>query len=325
VSAWTARPAPWMSAVTRVQRRYTFVFALALVVVLLISSRLLATGGFGWSDQLANLAPLALAAMASTPAILSGRGGLDLSVSPLMTLSSVIFVAWLVPHGLGGASSVPIVLGAAAGVGLLNGLLIVLLRVPPVVLTLATYFALIGLSAKLLPSPEFVKTTWVSHLAGHVGPLPGAVFTLGLPLLIWIALGRIPYRRTLYAVGSNDAAAFASGVNVGAVRLAAYTLGGLYAGIGGFALTALTLSADSSQAQTYTLVAIAAVALGGTSLAGGRGGIVGPLLGAAAIYLMQDLLVTLQISTNWLQVVYGTTLVAAVVLGALVARQEPLA
>jgi ribose transport system permease protein len=323
VSAWATPRAPGMSAVIRVQRRYTFTFALALVVVLLIASRLLETGGFGWSDQLANLAPLAVAAMASTPAILSGRGGLDLSVSPLMTVSSVLFVAWLVPHGLGGAAAVPIVLGIAAGVGLINGLLIVLLRVPPVVLTLAMYFVLIGLSAKLVSAPEFVKTTWVSHLAGHVGPVPGAVFTLGLPLLIWAALGAIPYRRTLYAVGSHDAAAFASGVDVATVRVAAYTLGGLFAGIGGFALTALTLSADPSQAQTYTLVAIAAVALGGTSLVGGRGGIVGPLLGAAAIYLMQNVLVTLQISTEWLQVVYGTTLVAAVVFGALVARQGP--
>jgi ribose transport system permease protein len=314
-----------VSRLLSVQRNHSFAFAAVLVVVLLAVTQEVQTGGFGWSDQLANLAPLAIAAMASTPAIVGGRGGLDLSVSPLMTLSSAVFVVWLVPNGLGGAASVPIILGLTAGIGLITGLLVVHLRVPPVVLTLAVYFVLIGVSAKVLPAPEFVHGSWVGHLAGHVGPIPGAVLTIGAPLLIWLALGRIPYRNALYTVGSNDVAAFSSGVDVGRVRVGAYALGGLYAGIGGFALTAVTMSADSSQAQTYTLVAIAAVALGGTSLIGGRGGLAGPALGAGAIYLMQDLLVTLQVSTNWLQVLYGGALVAAVVLGGVVARQKALA
>lgn len=314
-----------MSKLLRIQRSYSFAFAGVLVLVLLVLTEKVQTGGFGWSDQLANLAPLAIAAMASTPAVIGGRGGLDLSVSPLMTLSSAVFVVWLVPNGLGGAASVPIVLGLTAAIGLVTGLLVVKLRVPPVVLTLAMYFVLIGVSAKVLPAPKFVQGSWVAHLAGHIGPVPGGVFTIGAPLLIWLALGRIPFRNALYTVGSNDVAAFSSGVNVGLVRIAAYTLGGLFAGIGGFALTAVTMSADSSQAQTYTLVAIAAVALGGTSLTGGRGGLAGPALGAGAIYLMQDLLVTLQVSTDWLQVLYGGALVVAVVLGGVVARQKALA
>jgi ribose transport system permease protein len=263
--------------------------------------------------------------MASTPSIIGGGGGLDISLSPLMTLTSVVFAAWLVPHGLGGAASVPILLGLAACVGLLNGLLIILLRIPPVVLTLAMYFVLIGVTAKILPAPTYLDSTWVSHLGGHVGPIPGAVFTLAAPILVWIALGLVPYRRMLYAVGSNDATAFAAGIDVNVVRLIAYAVGGLFAGVGGFALTAVTLSADSAQASTYTLVALAAVALGGTSLSGGRGGLVGPLLGAAAIYLLQDLLVTLQISTSWLQVVYGMALVVAVVLSGVVGRQAAVA
>jgi ribose transport system permease protein len=184
---------------------------------------------------------------------------------------------------------------------------------------------LIGVTAKILPAPTYLDSTWVSHLGGHVGPVPGAVFTLAAPILVWIALGLVPYRRMLYAVGSNDATAFAAGIDVNRVRLIAYALGGLFAGVGGFALTAVTLSADSAQASTYTLVALAAVALGGTSLSGGRGGLVGPLLGAAAIYLLQDLLVTLQISTSWLQVVYGMALVVAVVLSGVVGRQAAVA
>jgi ribose transport system permease protein len=311
-----SRPA----SVLQLQRKYTFAFAAVLSAVLLVVSLETSTGSFGWTEQLANLAPLAIAAMASTPSIISGRGGIDLSVSPLMTLTSVIFVAWLVPHGLGGAVSVPIILAIGLGVGLLNGFLIISLRIPPVVLTLASYFILIGLSAEILTAPQYLTSTWVSSLAGDVGPVPGALFTIGTPLVIWLLLGLVPYRTALYAIGSNDATAFSSGLNVALGRIIAYGLGGLFAAVGGFALTAITLSADPSQATSYTLVAVAAVALGGTSLSGGRGGIVGPLLGAATIYLLQDLLVTLHLSTTWLQVVYGVTLVVAVVGGGVIAR-----
>ena len=320
MSAISARAGLRPARLLSVQRRYSFAFAALLAAVMLIINLETSTGGFGWTQQLANLAPLAIAAMASAPSIISGGGGIDLSVSPMMTLTSVIFVAWLVPDGLGGAISVPIILAIGLAIGLLNGLLIISLRIPPVVLTLASYFVLIGVSAKILASPQYLTSTWVSSLGGDVGPIPGALFTIGAPLLIWVLIGRIPYRTALYIVGSNDATAFSSGLNVAVVRVIAYGIGGLFSAIGGFALTAITLSADPSQATTYTLVAVAAVALGGTSLLGGRGGIIGPLLGAATIYLLQDLLVTLQLNTTWLQVVYGATLVIAVVLSGVVSR-----
>jgi ribose transport system permease protein len=320
MSAIRSLRTPRLGNLLQLQAKYTFAFAALLSVALLIINLETSKGGFVWTQQLANLAPLAIVAMASAPSIIAGGGGIDLSVSPVMTLTSVIFVAWLVPDGLGGIVSVPIILAIGLGIGLLNGCLIISLRIPPVVLTLASYFVLIGVSAKILAAPQYLTSTWVSNLAGNVGPVPGAVFTIGAPLAIWFVSGLLPYRTALYVVGSNDATAFSSGLNVAVVRIIAYGIGGLFAAIGGFALTAITLSADPSQATSYTLVAVAAVALGGTSLLGGRGGIVGPLLGAITIYLLQDLLVTLQVSTTWLQVVYGVTLVVAVVLGGVVAR-----
>jgi ribose transport system permease protein len=322
MSATTQLHIPRPGNLLQLQRKYTFAFAGLLCVAVLIVNLETSTGGFGWTQQLANLAPLAIAAMASAPSIISGGGGIDLSISPLMVLTNVMFVAWLIPDGLGGVVSVPIILAIGLGIGLLNGCLVISLRIPPVVLTLASYFILIGISAKILVAPQYITSTWVSSLAGSVGPVPGALFTIAVPLVIWFVCGRLPYRTALSAVGSNDATAFSSGVNVARVRIIAYGIGGLFAAIGGFALTAITLSADSSQATSYTLVAVAAVALGGTSLLGGRGGIVGPLLGAVTIYLLQDILVTVQVSTTWLQVVYGVTLVVAVALGGVVARPK---
>ncbi len=285
--------------------KYSFGFALLLMLALL-GTTLIREPNFGWTDQLANFAPVALAAIASAPSIIGGGDGIDLTISPLMYLTGAIFVVWLVPHGLGGWESVPIVLAAGAGIGAANGLIIILLRVPPVVATLATFFVLLGVDLAIAPIPSGLSGSWVQHLAGSVGPIPGALFTLGFPILVWALLGLIPYRRTFYAVGSNDTTAFASGVNVALVRVIAYALGGLFAAVGGLALTALVgFVTNTSLAATYTLLGIASVALGGTSLFGGRGGLFGAMLGAACIYLLQNLLTMNQIDPSWLQVMYG--------------------
>jgi ribose transport system permease protein len=310
-----------LAAAMRLLRTYTFGFALLLAVVLLIAD-LLATKSFGWTQQLATFAPLAIAAMAQTPSILSGRGGFDLTISPLMTLVSIVFVVWLVPAGLGGAASVPLVLLFGAAIGALNGLIIVGLRVPAMVVTLATYFMVVGIDLKLAQRPATLSDSWVTSLTGRIGPVPGGLLLIAAPVVIWILLGRFPYRRTLYLVGSSDATAFSSGIKVGLVRVSAYALGGLFAGIGGLALTALVSSGDAGTASSYTLIAVAAVALGGTPLTGGRGGVVGSLIGAACIYLLQSLLQASQINTTWLQLTYGLMLIFAVVFGATLSKPK---
>ena len=305
----------------RAARNYSFGFAALLTIALLAGNIATEHGGFGLSNQLANVAPVAIAALASAPSIIGG--GFDLSISPLIGLTNLAYVVWLAPHGLGGAISVPIVLSLGLAVGILNGLLILTLRVQPIVVTLAMYFSLQGVDLLIAPNPVSMKNAgWVQHLAGSVGPVPGALFTIGIPLLIWVGLRFVPFRRLLYAVGSNDATAFSSGVNVSAVRVASYALGGLFAGVGGLALTGLVNSADASNATEYTLVAMAAIVLGGTSLAGGRGGLLGPLLGAFSIYLLQNLLATFAINPAYLQIVYGGILIVAVVLGGAVSQES---
>jgi ribose transport system permease protein len=322
-STLSARPqgAPARQAVQRAVRTYSFGFAAVLAIGMLVANIATVHGGFGVADQLANVAPMAIAAMASAPSIIAG--GFDISISPLIVLTNAVYIVWLAPNGLGGAVSVPIILGLGLAVGVLNGLLIIVLRVQAIVVTLAMFFSLQGVVLFVAPNPVSLSGSgWIHHLAGSVGPVPGAVFTIGLPLLIWFGLRLVPLGRLLYAVGSNDTTAFSSGVNVNAVRVASYGLGGLFAGFGGLALTGLVNSANASSSTEYTLVAIAAVVLGGTPLTGGRGGLVGPLLGAFSIYLMQNLLATFAINPAYLQIVYGGILIVAVVLGGAVARDS---
>jgi ribose transport system permease protein len=295
-------------------RDNSYAFSFLLFAGLVVATIIHNNGNFGVADQLGIAAPMTLAALASAPSIIGG--GFDISISPLLILTNCVFVVWLVPHGLSGAISVPIMLGFGFAMGVLTGLLITVLRVQPVVVSLALYFALQGVDLWIVPNPVSMgeESHWVYNLSGKVGPIPGGLLTIGLPLLIWYGLKFVPYRRLLFAVGSNDATAFSAGVNVTVVRIVSYGLGGLFAGVGGLALTGLVHSANAAASQQYALVAIAAVVLGGTSLAGGRGGLIGIVFAAFSIFLLQNLLSSFQVNPAWLQVVYGLILILAVVI-----------
>jgi ribose transport system permease protein len=307
-------------------RTRPFMFALVLAVGLLVANVLIAPSFAkpgNWPVELATLAPFALLAMASTPSIVSGGGGLDISVGPLSIVVNAILVCWLLPHAGIGSPVVAILLLLAFGaaVGAINGLLVAVFRYQPVIATLCAFFVLAGVAMKISPTPQSVTdVAWLSDLADQVGPIPGALILLAIPVVIWLVLSRTSFHRVLYAVGGNDATAYSAGVNVAAVRVAAYALGGLFAAVAGIALTALVLSTQTTSVASYTLVALAAVALGGTPLGGGRGGLLGSILGAVCIYEMQTALSALGVSSSWNQVVYGGLLVVGVLVGARLQR-----
>jgi ribose transport system permease protein len=290
-------------------------------MLVLIVANLIVRPSFLAASQIAptlgTLAPFAIAGMASTPAFLSGRGGIDLSIAPLMGFTNILLVTKLFGTVLGGPEfAVPILLAIGAAIGAINGFMIARLRIPPVIATLGTYFVLSGLDLRLVPNPVTAGPNWTNHLAGSIGPVPGALLTIGVPLLVWFALRRSPYVDSLLSVGDHDATAFSAGMNVDAVRISAYALGGMVAGIGGIALTGLVRSADAQVFTDYILVALAAVALGGTNLAGGRGGMLLSAIGAASIFLLSNLLTNLHASAYFIQVAYGGVLFIAVLLGA---------
>lgn len=305
----SARSHPWGLAL---------LIALALVVANIIARSSFATPS-SWPATLATFAPFALAAMASTPAILSGPGNIDISIGPLLNLVCILIVGVLLRHGLGSPwIAIPIAVALGAVVGVINGVLVAVMRFQAVLATLCTLFVLEGVSQKVLPSPTTGATSWLAHLGNQVGPIPGGLILILVPCLLWAALSRTAFVRTLYSAGGDDAAAFSAGVNVTAARVIAFGLGGVMAGLAGIALAAATQSGDASQATQYTLPAIAAVAIGGTSLLGGRGSLLGSIAGAAIMYLIQTLLDSLAVSDLWLQVVYGGLLLMAIVLSTVV-------
>jgi len=262
-------------------------------------------------QQLASFAPIALAAMATAASVIGG--GIDLSISPQMTLSSILLVGYLTPAGLGGYESLWILLIVGGIVGGLNGLIIVLLRLPAMVVTLAMMFIITGINLRLAPRPVILFDGWVMDLARSVWIIPGGLLTVGAPLVLWLVLSKSAFGRNLYAVGGSDATSFSSGVNVPLIQILSYVIGGVFAAIGGFALTALVSSVDASASSAYILGAITAVALGGVSMAGGRGGMIGAIAGAAVIFLVQNMLTIFGVSQVWLNLVYGALLLFAIV------------
>jgi ABC-type sugar transport system ATPase subunit/ribose/xylose/arabinose/galactoside ABC-type transport system permease subunit len=292
-----------------------------LVVALLIANVAAQHSLLSWSAwpvTFGELATPALLAMASTPAILGG--GIDISVAPLFTLVSVIIEVMLFRHGITRPWAViPVAVAAGALVGLVNGVLVNYGRYQAVVATLCMNFILSGFALGYAPSPVSGTVSWLTSLGSTWGGVPGGLILIVVTLLCWWGLARTPFVRTLLAAGGSETTAYTAGVNVAAVRTIGYTIGGAIAGLAGVAIVAQLhqAEADTGFVTPFILLALAAVAIGGTSMTGGRGGLLGALLGAVVIFLIENLLGAAGLSSFWSQAVYGATLILAVVFAAL--------
>lgn len=261
----------------------------------------------------ATAVPLVLLAMAVTPSMLTGRGGIDLSLGPLAGFITVLVGTYW--HS--GPVSEPVLLillclGIGGALGALNGAIVTAFRVQPIVVTLGTYLVLSGLAENYAPSNGGTVPAWLEAWTGSIGGIPVAVVLVGVVSVAWVLLRRTSYYTWLMATGADDRVAFTTGVKVGRVRILAYALGGSMAGLAGLALTALISGGSSSVGPPYTLVSIAAVALGGTSLAGGRGGVFGSVVGALDIFLIENVLTVLNVSVFGLDIAYGVILIVAI-------------
>jgi ABC-type sugar transport system ATPase subunit/ribose/xylose/arabinose/galactoside ABC-type transport system permease subunit len=296
-----------------------------LVVALLIANFAAQHSLLSWSAWpviFAELATPALLAMASTPAILGG--GIDISVAPLFTFVSVIIEVMLLRHGITSPWAViPVAVVAGALVGLLNGVLVNYGRYQAVVATLCMNFILSGFALGYAPSPVSGTVGWLTALGSTWGGVPGGLILIVVPLLCWWGLARTPFVRTLLAAGGSETTAYTAGVNIAGVRTIGYTIGGAIAGLAGVAIVAQLhqAEADTGFVIPFILLALAAVAIGGTSMTGGRGGLLGALLGAVVIFLIENLLGAAGLSSFWSQAVYGATLILAVVFAALSAAR----
>jgi len=287
--------------------------------VLLVCITTIVNPGFitrgGWLLAVGLAAPFMLLATAETPAILSGRGGVDLSVGPAAGLIAIVVATIMVPRGFDAPLLVvPAAILMGCAVGAINGALIAFVRLPPIIATLATYLIYAGFSTQILSSPGGTVPLWLRGLMGRMGPIPSMWVVYAAIAVVWLGLMATGFRRGLFAVGGNDRAAFTAGIDVSMVRLCAYTLTGALTGLAGLVLVPVLGGADATTGPPYTLIAVAGAALGGVSLTGGRGGLLGPVAGGAVLFLIQNLLSFVQVSPFVLYMVYGVVLLLAIML-----------
>ena len=263
-------------------------------------------------------AVLAFVAMAQTLVILTG--GFDLSVGMVMTMTACL--SSVILNGSPGQIALAVLAILASGLvaGTINALIVVLGRIQPIIATLATGAIFFGIALLLRPSPGGEVNEDLSNaLTYDVWGIPTTFLLLvGTVIFVWWPFRSTVLGRNCYAVGSSERAAYMSGLAIGRARFAAYALAGLLAACGGLLLSLISLSgeASSSQGGFYTLNSIAAVAIGGTSLFGGSGGIIGSICGALVLRTISDLLFVFNAPALWQPLFQGLILLGAVCLGA---------
>lgn len=291
------------------------VVALVLIVLLLAAGEALSPG-FASPTQIMRLlivaALLGIVAAGQNLVILGGREGIDLSVGGVVSLSAI--VAGNLMNGADSGIALAILGCVATGAvfGLLNGLGVTLLRIPPLVMTLGMLGVLQGLLVVIrqgIPSgraaPGLSQFVTQPFLFG----LPGIIWLwVAIGLLLAFVLSRTVYGYRIYAIGSNEQAAHMAGVPVAAIRVSLFVLSGVFAAIAGVCLLGYSGSSFANVGEQYMLPSIIAVVFGGTSLAGGKGGYTGTMAGAVMLTVLTGILTTINIDESGRQMIFGATL-----------------
>ncbi len=272
--------------------------------------------GFVNSKQAVNILRLAsllgIVAAGQTLVVIGGSEGIDLSVGAVVTLGAILTFRFsngqneLLLVGLG------LALLAGALIGFLNGLGILFLRIPPLIMTLGMAGVVQGTVLVVSKSGVSGGTppALANFVSGQILGLPGSfVLWLLLAVVLWVVLERSTYGKHLFAVGVNRMTARLSGVNVPLIVIATYTLSGLLSAFGGFILLGFTQRVFLNLGNPYLFPSIAAVVVGGTVLAGGKGSYWGTMAGALVLTLIDSLLRALQIDEAYQLIVLGGLLV----------------
>ncbi|KIN78263.1 ABC transporter permease [Sulfitobacter mediterraneus] len=285
-----------------------------LFVLLVLTKAIQPSFGMSGLESVARAAlPFAFATAGMAVVVIVG--GIDLSVASMMAVCAV--TAAVLMERMAGVPAILIVLGLGFVMGLINGGLIVLTRVPDIVVTLAMLFVWEGVALLILESPGGATTEWLKQsIRGSVIPfVPNALAIIALCVaVVWIPLRRSKLGISIYATGSDELAAFRSGVAVGRTKIVAYGVCGMFCAFGGLSLASLTGIGEPVPGP-YLMASVAAVVLGGVVLGGGRGGLLGPIIAVLILRIVRTILTLLAVDPNVTTIIEGTIMVGVVMLG----------
>jgi ribose transport system permease protein len=307
----------------RVKTILTDPLVLATVsILLLLGIGELLSPGFARGDQIVRLlvvsAILGMVAAGQSLVVIGGREGIDLSVGALISLGAVLAGNAMSGSDGGILPAILVAGGVTFIIGLVNGLGVTLLRIPPLVMTLGMTGVVQG--GLIVLSRGIPSGNAAPSLMGFVNRpllfgLPGVLFLWALlGLGMWFLLRRTQLGYAIYAMGSNERAAVLTGLPVKLIRTLLYGLSGLLAGITGVVVIGYTGNSFVSVGDQYVLPSVIAVVIGGISLAGGSGNYLGVMLGAIALTLLQSVLTTLQLEFWGRQLIFGGVLLLLMLL-----------
>jgi ribose transport system permease protein len=258
-------------------------------------------------------AALTLILVATGETIVVLRGGIDLSVGGTLSLATAIAATRADGGFVELLPWLAVILASGVAIGLLNGFLVTTLRIQPFLVTLATWSIAEGIALTVLPSEGgVVPAVWFDLANQTLLGVPASVGMFAALVVWWLWFRRTRLALVIRATGSSERAAYLNRVSVNRTNLLTYGLAGLFAALAGFVYATQTGAGSPTVGTEYVLPAIAAVVIGGTSLAGGRGGLLGTILGALILNLVGDAVFLLRLPSFWQPLASGVILVLVV-------------
>lgn len=309
-----ARAAHALAALRRSTTFYPLVGLVAVCVAMVFASDSFLSAA-NLENVLRQVSINAIIGVGMTCVILTG--GIDLSVGSVMALSGTL-AAGLLVAGANGAAALAAGIGVGVALGAANGLFVAFAGMPPIIVTLATMGIARGLALIYTGGypidglPDWVRFFGSGKVLGVQMPM---LTMLAVYALAWLMLERMPFGRYVYAIGGNEHATRLSGVRVSRVKLAVYTFAGLTSALAALVLTGRLMSGQPNAGGGFELDAIAAVMMGGTSIAGGRGSIVGTLVGALLLGVLNNGLNMIGVNPYVQNVIKGAIILLAIYIG----------
>lgn len=242
-------------------------------------------------------------------------GGIDLSVGSIIAMSGVLGAAAVVWGGMPEIVGIMIAILSGLIFGLLNGMVIALTKIPPFIVTLASMNIAKGIAYVYSGGKPIrcMTDAWKFLGAGYVGPVPTPVVTMTIVFIVAVLfLNRTKMGRHVYAVGGNDTAARFSGISTAKVKFVVYSFSGLMAGLAGITIASRLYSGTCTSGDGAEMDAIAAVVVGGTSMAGGSGKLGGTLIGVLIIGILNNGLNLMGVNSDWQYIIKGAVILLAV-------------
>ena len=293
-----------------------FIFFALMIFAMIRGPQIISGSGIGTAIMVST--PLILATYALTALALAGRVTVDLSIGPLIGFINVTTIQL---YAAGYIQSPVSYFICALAIGViyqfLYALIVIFIRVQPIIVALSMFLAFSGINLVILPRPGGRAPDWMLSWSAGTEVVQPTLILLIFSTLIWYALTHTAYWQHLKLMGSDEKSAYTSGVRIYIVRIGAHIIGGVYAALAAIAFTGLIGSGDPTQGTTYTLMAVTALVLGGSSLIGGRGGAFGAILGSVNIYLINFILSTFRFERFQSFVTdlsYGAVLVASLLI-----------